>query len=60
MLSKEVSLDLVKNSSEAAIGVRQDRELPGSIGTPEENALGKVFMTDVVYTNGHEVVILNT
>ena len=59
MLSEEVSLDLIEDASKCTVGVRKHAELPGGISAPEENSLRNVLLSNVVDSNGHEIVVLN-
>ena len=60
MLTKEVSLDLIEDTCESTVGFWKYTELPSSISAPEENSLRKVLMPDIVDSNGHEVIVLDT
>lgn len=60
MLTKEIGLNLLESAGERSDGIGQHRELPGSIGAPEEHTLGDVLLSDVVDSNGHEIVVLNS
>lgn len=60
MLTEEIGLNLVERAGERSISVGQHRELPGGIRAPEEHTLGDVLLSDVVDSNGHEIVVLNS
>lgn len=59
VLSKEIGLNLVEDAGEGLVSIGQDRELPGGISAPEEYTLGEIGLSDVVDSNGHEIVVLN-
>jgi len=60
MFAKEISLDLVKNAGKIIVGNRKYRKLPCSVGTPEEDTLRKVTFADIVDSNGHKIIVLDT
>ena len=59
VLSEEIGLDLVEDAREGLVSIRQHRELPGGVSAPEEHTLRNICLSDVVDSNGHEVVVLN-
>ena len=61
--AQEVGLDLREHGADTVEKLaihRKFTKLPGSIGAPEEAAFWEVFSADVVYTNGHEIVVFNS
>ena len=59
MLSEEVGLDLVEDACKCGVSFREHTELPSGISAPEENSLWNVLLSNVVDSNGHEIVVLN-
>lgn len=60
MLTEEIGLNLVEGAGEGTVSIGQHRKLPGRIRAPEEHTLRNVLLSDVVDSNGHEIVVLNS
>jgi len=60
-LSQEVCVDLSPDHVHfTRATVTEATELPGSVGAPHEAAFREIFLTHIVHSNGHKIVVFDS